>query len=777
MNPQTPEQERVVASLNMAMNHFREGRLDEAEAICKEILQRHPGQSDTCHVLGLISLQKNDYATGMELVTEAIQNDPTIADYYNTLGMAHRQQGRLANALELFQVALQLRSEFPEAALNLAGIYLEQGKAAGAEEVLKRLLEKQPRHVGALLRLAQLYLGQNRPDEAEPLLQTAIEEAENNPEAHFILGNLRRLQGKEQQAIDEYQRAIKSNPGYADAYLNLGLLAAGHGQYEQAEKFLRKAKDLAVAPSHLLLVSLGMVLYELEQFQPALDCLREALKMKPHLAITYNQAGLIFERTGGFARAIDFFNKAIALNPNLADAYYNRGIALAKAMRHDESIASYRKAIEINPKFDKAHNNLGYMLIETGDMDGAEAAIKQALELRPDYEAAHNNLGIVLRQKGDLAGGNTCFQRALELNPEYAEAHRHLAVSTKYSKKDMSHAKQLEELVAGGKLSTERRMHAKYALGKIYDDCGMYEKAFEAFHEANEIRKTMFPFDVERHHEIVSQIISTFSADFFDKRQGFGFDDETPVFIVGMPRSGTTLVEQIISSHPKAFGAGELGAIRGLEGAVARELRSETPFPMVSRLIDRKTAGDIGQGYVKHLRTHSTDASRITDKMPDNFLSVGFIKLILPKAKIIHCRRDPRDSGLSIYFQCFTFGNGYAYDLQTIGQYYNEYDRIMQHWKSLKNIEILDVQYEEMIENQEAMSRRLIDFVGLEWDKKCLSFHKTSRVVKTASVDQVRRPLYKSSVARWRPYEQWLGPLLETVGNEGLPEAAEAQSG
>jgi hypothetical protein len=209
-----------------------------------------------------------------------------------------------------------------------------------------------------------------------------------------------------------------------------------------------------------------------------------------------------------------------------------------------------------------------------------------------------------------------------------------------------------------------------------------------------------------------------------------------------------------------------------LEAAVSRELKSDTPYPMVARLIDRNTARGIGQGYLKHVRAHSADARRITDKMPDNFLSVGFIKLVLPKAKIIHCRRDPRDSGLSIYFQCFTFGNSYAYDLETIGQYYNEYERIMAHWRGLECIDMFEVQYEDMVENQEEMSRKLIEYVGLEWDDRCLSFHETERLVRTASVDQVRRPLYKTSVARWKPYEKYLGPLIKTVKTPDLAATA-----
>jgi len=235
------------------------------------------------------------------------------------------------------------------------------------------------------------------------------------------------------------------------------------------------------------------------------------------------------------------------------------------------------------------------------------------------------------------------------------------------------------------------------------------------------------------------------------------------VLVVGMPRSGTTLTEQIISSHPKSAAAGELVAIHQMESLIARQLRLTTPYPENAKLLDEQTALNFSNEYIRYLKTFSDDAERITDKMPDNFLSLGFFRLLFPKAHIIHCRRNPIDTCLSIYFQFFVQANGYAYDLKILGEYYNEYKRIMAYWRDSPFIEMYEVQYEELVADQEKISKELIEFVGLEWDEQCMEFHKNKRPVRTASSDQVRRPMYTNSVERWKKYEKHLAPLIETL--------------
>ncbi|MCP4040650.1 MAG: sulfotransferase, partial [Gammaproteobacteria bacterium] len=342
------------------------------------------------------------------------------------------------------------------------------------------------------------------------------------------------------------------------------------------------------------------------------------------------------------------------------------------------------------------------------------------------------------------------------------EAYRSLAhLGERFSGRN--DAAVIEKLLEQQGLAEEDLMHLHFALGKIYDDRESYAKAFEHYRLANGLMRKTFSFDLGIYANDIERLIGQYSLDFFRDNAQLGNSADLPLFILGMPRSGTTLVEQIVSSHPRIHGAGELAFFTNLEQTIAGRITPSTSYPECMADLDEQVAGDIAGEYLMKLRSYSTEARYVTDKMPGNYIQLGLIKLFFPRARIIHCHRNPLDTCLSIYFQHFAKPNSYSYDLRELGKYYSLYEKLMAHWRTLFSGQMLEVEYEELVMNQEKISRRLIDFLGLEWSGRCLSFHENARPVKTASNVQVRQPMYTRSMGRWKNYAEFLGLLMEEL--------------
>ena len=336
-------------------------------------------------------------------------------------------------------------------------------------------------------------------------------------------------------------------------------------------------------------------------------------------------------------------------------------------------------------------------------------------------------------------------------------------MTKRFTAEDRAEIDTLEAALTREKLRDSRRANIHYALGKAYDDCGEYDKAFEHFEHANEIEARRYRFNRERHVIALQKVKDHFPAALFERFAGAGSTSERPVFVVGMPRSGTTLVEQIIASHPSVHGADELTMIQQCTDRLAAEFGSERPYPECIGDIDAATIARFADEYLAHLRTHSTSALRVTDKMPANFWHLGFIALLFPHARVVHCRRDARDVCVSNYFQQYAQAHHYTYKLADLGLYYSSYRSLMRHWRSVLPLRMYEIDYERLVEDQETQSKKLIEYCGLEWDERCLEFHKTRRTVFTASHWQVRQPMYRRSSQRWKHYESHMGELFEAL--------------
>ncbi len=489
-----------------------------------------------------------------------------------------------------------------------------------------------------------------------------------------------------------------------------------------------------------------------------------------HVGAIYN-LGLIRLLGGDCEEAARLMRRALYAKPNFAEARNALAVALRTLGRHDEAIEQFSKALAVNPDLAEAHSNLAATLLARNRFEEALEHYERALALKPDLAEAHHGYGNLLTIFGRVEDGRRAIEKAIGLAPRKAEFYRSLAEVKHFSDGDR-HLALAEALARDmASLSTDDQIHLNFALAKIYADLGQRERSFRRLAEGNALKRGQLDYDEAATLGRFEATRRLFGAAAIDERSGLGDPCDAPVFVIGMPRSGTTLVEQILASHPRVHGAGELN---DFEMAVAALGDADGAPPDVGGAELRA----IGARYVERVRALAPTAARITDKMPGNFRFAGLIHLALPNARIIHVRRDPVDTCLSCFSILFGGDQPYAYDLGELGRYYRGYASLMAHWReTLPPGVMLEVEYEALVADFEPQARRIVAHCGLDWDPACLGFHNASRPVRTASSAQVRRPLYQTSVGRSRPYAGMLRPLLEALaGGEADPAATPAPS-
>lgn len=525
------------------------------------------------------------------------------------------------------------------------------------------------------------------------------------------------------------------------------------GDLREAERLYRL--QLKSDPSHIgALQGLGIVLAQQGRNSDAVAMLRRAVEQRPDAFELQSNLGMALLTLGRAEEAAEHFTKALAANPQFAEAY--NGLALAKVQLGgpEDALDNLRKAVALKPDFAEAHANIGRALRELGRHDEAIAACERAVESSHDSPVVYVELGKVYGELGNLEAAAAVYQKALTLAPMRTDIHRQLAQVKQYKPGDPHLAQMLALLDQRERFTLQARMDLDFALGKALIDAGDYDRAIVHLRSANEVVRQRTAYDEAETLGFLDRIKTAF-GDTDDS--GGGAPSSLPVFVVGMPRSGTTLTEQILASHPDVFGAGEL---RYLEHAAM----AVEPFPDAAKAMDAEALRAFGASYVSRLRALSPTATRIVDKMPANFRFVGLIHRALPNAKIIHVRRNPVESCMSCFAQLFA-GLPYAYDLSELGRYYRAYAALMAHWRRvLPAGRMLEVDYERLVDDLPGEARRILAYCGLEWHDSCLEFYKTQRPVRTASFAQVRRPIYRSSIGRWHGHHEALKPLLEGLG-------------
>jgi tetratricopeptide (TPR) repeat protein len=677
------------------------------------------------------------------------------------------------------------------------------GELDRAERLYKAVLAAQPRHFEAWHRLGLLQFQQRRNEEASRSLSAALRAAPAHAAVWSDLGVVQATMGRFEQAVacyDEaialepdhagalsnkgialvalerprdalasYDRALAVNPEFVEALANRGGLLRELGRPAEALASLDRA--LAIRPDYAdALNNRGNALVELGRAQEALACYDKALAANPHSANTLNNRGNALIKLGRAKEALTSYQQALALKPDFVQALANRAAALLELKRPAEALASCGKALALEPDFAEAHNNHGSALANLGREEEALASYDKAIALKPNYAAAYDNKGFALLQLGRLAEASASARAAITLAPRRARSYHHFAQTKRFELGDPLFAAMEELARENSPLDANERIFAHFALGKAYADVADYPRSFRHFSQGGALKRKQVDYDEAAVLGDLRRAETTCTRKFMRRRYGCGDPSPAPVFVVGMPRSGTTLIEQILASHRDVHGAGEIEdferAAAELGGVAALALRRPE---IVAEMSDEQFRR-LGANYVRRIGADASSASRIVNKTTDNFRFAGLIALALPNARIVHVRRDPVDACFSCFSTLFGDNLPYAYDLAELGRYYRAYEALMGHWRdALPKGMMIDVRYEDVIDDLEGQARRIVSHCGLDWDAHCLAFHRHARSVRTASLVQVRRPLYRSSVGRWRPYAAFLTPLLAALGPSLAP--------
>jgi tetratricopeptide (TPR) repeat protein len=583
---------------------------------------------------------------------------------------------------------------------------------------------------------------------------------EKNPGWFFDCGLEFEQQGDFEKALASYDKALVLNPGFVEALNNRGVVLEAMNRLTEALASYDRA--LALNPDVITVIrNRGNVMNTLDRTDEALANYDQALALDPGDADACNGRGNVLKKLRRTGEAEAMFRQAILLNPDHAQALCNLGSLLIDLGKPDQAEAVLRRAAVLDPDFAIALHNLGTALIGLDRSDEAVAVLQRAVALSPDLAGAHHNLGVALMELGRLPEAREAAERAVALAPPELSYRRQLGEVRRYVPGD-SYFTALQALANDtAALSVDDQIILHFALAKAHADIGKPEEEFRRLQAGNALKRSQINYDEMTVLGEIARTQRLFTSEFIRAAGGGGEPSPKPIFIVGMPRSGTTLVEQILASHPDVRGAGELTLFERALDDVRAVMREAPAYPEIALQMSGAQFRELGARYLGGIERLAPAASHVTDKMPTNFLFAGLIHLALPHATIIHAVRDPVDTCMSCFSRLFTEVNFQTYDLAELGRYYRHYQALMTHWhRVLPAGRILDVSYEETVADLEGAARRILSHCGLPWDPRCLDFHLTERVVRTASATQVRQPIYTSSIGRWHAYERLLGPLL-----------------
>lgn len=527
------------------------------------------------------------------------------------------------------------------------------------------------------------------------------------------------------------------------------------------KKHRPKGSDRAISAPRLFADAAH--LHQTGRIEPAVARYLEAIRANPLFADAHNNLGVALIQLRRIDEARTRFERALHLKPDYADAHNNLANLLAEAGRWDDAMPHFERACAINPKLVNARKGLAASCAARGQMDEAVRQYRLALAGKPDDVEMHNSLANIFTYQGRFDEAAVHYGHAIKIRPSWAEAHfNRAAVKTFYpADPDLTAIAQLAEK---HDLPPADAVFVHFALAKALEDCGEFERSFIHLRKGNDLKRRQIDYDEPRLDRFFHRISGVFDKRLIDRFDGEGDPSAAPVFVVGMPRSGTTLVEQILSSHPDIHGAGELTDLNTTVQSVLTADGLQGEYPEGVLALGSSTLRRLARVYLDRLSARAGAARRIVDKLPGNLIYIGLIRMMLPNARIIHVARDPVDTCLSCYSRLFTAGQVFTYDLGEIGRFFRRYAKLMAHWRSvLPPDTMLDVRYEDIVDDLAGQARRLIDYCGLPWDDRCLAFHKNNRPVSTASAVQIRRPIFRTSIQRWRRFEFGLAPLLHEL--------------
>jgi tetratricopeptide (TPR) repeat protein len=638
------------------------------------------------------------------------------------------------------------------------------GKLQSAAGAFREVLSRDPRNFDALQLLGVIVFEQGQAREGERLIRKALRQNPKVPHLHFNLGNMQRAQRKPADALASYRQALKLDPNNEWILNNLGAVCAEMGRLDEAFGFYKKGVE--VNPNNpSLLSNFGQALWRVGRNQEALAALQKAVAVAPGHVDALTHLGGLYLTLGKNSEAESSLRQALKIDPDNLHALNNLAAVHMAAGDSEEALTLVQRVVELNPHSAEAFANLATAQVNLGKPESALAAYEQALKINPDYLAAISGLVKLLFAEGRKEEAEGFIRRGLRINP--GDAKLLFAKTEVISGAAIDdHIQEMERWFKADNFPANDRIILAFGLAKIFEQVKDYDGAFDYLAAANRLKRATYDYKLEEDGKFFGLTKSVFNSGYFQEHEASGISDRTPIFIVGMPRSGTTLIEQILASHSQVFGAGELNYIARLitERCLPRDHRS---YPELVSQWGRDAFEGMGRSYLDKLNARSQGAVRVTDKMPHNFLYLGLIRQLFPNAKVVHCRRHPVDNCFSIFKRNFDVLHKYAYDLQELGGYYLLYSDLMSHWHDVLPGYIFDLQYEEMVSDQAGVTRRLLEFCELEWEDGCLEFHKLERTVHTASQHQVRKEMYGDSVDFWRHYETQLQPLVDVLKKGG----------
>lgn len=739
----------IEQALQKGIEAHEAGNVQEADRYYSAILKAHPKHPDANHNMGVLAVGIGKVQAALPFYKTALEANPSIMQFWLSYIDALVKIDRITEAKVVFDQAKShgVKGDAVdklEKVLGTSAVHSNnpsQGQASDQTNVLDKLKLDQA------LKLAAKKVKEKASEDAKRIYQDILIKFPKNKKA---IESLKKLSGKV-----SYSSKTSQDPSQAQlqALLNLH----GQGQLKQA---LEQCKALFQQhPRSAILFNIqGALLKGLDHLDLSVEAYKKAISIKPDYAEAFSNMGNALKAQGKLEEALEAYNKAISIKPDYAEAYFNMGGVLKEQQKRHEELEAYNKAISIKPDFAEVYNNMGVTLQYQGKQEEAKEAYTKALSIKPDYAEAYNNMGNALRDQGKLEEASEAYKKALSIQPNNSYAHRNFSIITKYKLGD-PHIRKIETLLQSSNLSDSDRCNLHYTNAKIQEDLENLGGAFDSYVDGGKLRKKLLKYEFSQDERLFAQV-KTMAPQLNSIVANLPLEEIslTPIFILGMPRSGTTLVEQIVSSHSTVTGAGELRYIAQYGKKLA--LGQSTP--------NVKTLMKFRNQYFTELAKRSEGRSLITDKMPLNFIFIALICAAFPEAKIIHVNRDPKATCWSNFKHYFVSSElGYSYDLADIIKYYRLYVNLMQFWGQIYSNRIFNVNYDQLTENQEPEIRRLIANLGLSLEDACLAPENNSRAVKTASNIQIRQKIYKGSSDAWRKFEPFLAGVFEELDLSG----------
>jgi tetratricopeptide (TPR) repeat protein len=658
------------------------------------------------------------------LCQRVLQAWPGQADELHLLGLMAHAYGNLDLAITYLAQACQAPRAPAVYLSNLAELYRQRGLLAEGEAAARRAVAMNNMLPGAWNNLGIILQEAGKLDESRTCLERVLAQQPDNPEAHNNLGNTCKRLGLLDRAEQHWLRALALRPGYPQPHSNLSNLLNDQGQHDRAAEHARRA-----------------------------------IELNPQMADAYINLAAVETARDRHQDALRTLGALLSFAPSHPTGLAARALSLKQLDQLEPALEAAQQAVAAGPQSAEAHNAHGTVLQAMGRFQPALAAFDRAAAL-PGVatERALVNRATLYMEHGRKAEATAAFDRALAAFPASASAWFNSADLRRFTPNDPAIERMEALLSEGGAAAANDRMMLHFALGKAWLEIGESERGFHHLHAGNRMKRAQIQFDSAATSQWLASIAEVFTPAQLDRLGGGGAPSALPVFVLGMPRSGTTLIEQILASHPAVHGAGELLNVQRLADSIG-------VFPQAVAGLEPKPLAALGEAYLAQVAPLAQGRRHVVDKMPANFMYAGLIRLMLPGARIIHSRRNPVDTCLSCYSKLFTREQIFSYDLAELGQFHLGYQTLMAHWRAvLPASHFLEVDYEALVADPEAETRRLLDFLGLAWNPAVLQFHTTDRVIRTASVNQVRQPIYQSSAGRWRQHVAQLGPLLEALG-------------